>query len=375
MSTAKYVIRAKFEVDGFVEKPDIIGAIFGQTEGIFGSMLDLRELQKAGRIGRIEIELRHDKNKTFGDIIIPSNLDRPSTALLAATIETVDKVGPYSTKVELEKIEDLRASKRKSIIKRAKELLREWSFESTTTAEEVLREISETLATAEITEYGPEKLPAGPEVASSNSIIIVEGRADVINLLKAGYRNVIALNGARVPETVIKLCAQKEVTVFLDGDRSGDMILKQLLEVADIDFIARAPKGKEVEELTPKEIMKALRERTPAEKIARKLKQEEKILDQVVEALKEVDGTLEGIIFDKSYNRLAKIPVSELVNTLNSLEKAHAIVFDGVITQRLVDTASKKGVKLIVANRIADVKRPSGGIKLLLAEQVLKKQD
>lgn len=45
-STAKYVVEARFTVEGVVEKPDVIGAIFGQTEGLFGPDLDLRELQK-----------------------------------------------------------------------------------------------------------------------------------------------------------------------------------------------------------------------------------------------------------------------------------------------------------------------------------------
>ena len=48
-------MQANFEIEGVVEKPDVIGAVFGQTEGLFGPELELRELQKSGRIGRIEI--------------------------------------------------------------------------------------------------------------------------------------------------------------------------------------------------------------------------------------------------------------------------------------------------------------------------------
>ena len=92
--TVKYVISANFEVEGVVEKPDVIGAVFGQTEGLFGSELDLRELQKTGRIGRIEIQLKSQKDKTKGKIIIPTSLDRVSTAIIAASIESIERIFP-----------------------------------------------------------------------------------------------------------------------------------------------------------------------------------------------------------------------------------------------------------------------------------------
>ena len=121
--TVKYVIRAKFGVEGVVEKPDVIGAVFGQTEGLFGTELDLRELQKSGRIARIEIDLRSEKDKTDGSIIIPTSLDRVSTAIIAASIESIDRIGPCQAIVNLVKIDDVRETKRKAIIERAKEIL------------------------------------------------------------------------------------------------------------------------------------------------------------------------------------------------------------------------------------------------------------
>ena len=72
--TPKYVIKASFEVEGVVEQPDVIGAIFGQTEGLFGPELDLHALQKSGRIGRIEIEMETKQDKTTGSIMVPTSL-------------------------------------------------------------------------------------------------------------------------------------------------------------------------------------------------------------------------------------------------------------------------------------------------------------
>ncbi|MEM1589816.1 MAG: DNA primase DnaG, partial [Candidatus Bathyarchaeia archaeon] len=220
--TVKYVIRARFEIDGVVEKPDVIGAVFGQTEGLFGPELDLRELQKSGRIGRIEIELHSKNDRTTGTITIPTSLDRVTTALLAASIESINRVGPCAAKVTLEKIEDVREARRKAIIDRAKEILHKWTIETMPTVDEIFKELAETLKVAKVEKYGPEELSAGPEVDSAKEIIIVEGRADVINLMRCGIHNVIALEGAKVPETIKKLCREKEATAFLDGDRGGD---------------------------------------------------------------------------------------------------------------------------------------------------------
>ncbi len=257
-TTTKYIVKAHFDVQGVVEKPDVVGAVFGQTEGLFGPDLDLRELQKSGRIGRIEINLDSKRDKTTGSIVIPSSLDKVSTAIIAAAIESVDRIGPCEAKITLEKVEDVREEKRNAILTKAKDILRKWVVESSPSTEEVVKEVASSLRGVDLIEYGPEKLPAGPEV-ESGSLIVVEGRADVILLMKVGIKNVVALNGTKVPDTIIKLTKDKEVTAFLDGDRAGDLILKELQQVADIDYVARPTYGKEVEELTPKEIMKALR--------------------------------------------------------------------------------------------------------------------
>ncbi len=360
--TVKYVIRANFQVEGVVEKPDVIGAVFGQTEGLFGSELDLRELQKSGRIGRIEIELKSEKDKTTGTISIPTSLDRVSTAIVAASIESINRVGPCSAMVTLDKVEDVRDARRRAIIDRAKKILHEWTIETLPSTEEIFREVSEILRAVKVEKYGPEGLAAGPEIEGSRDIILVEGRADVINLLRNGIENAIAVEGAKIPESIIKLCRDKEVTALLDGDRGGDLILKELLQVTGIKYVARAPQGKEVEELSLKQIKTALNKKVPIEKIkGKKLRERQKILvpKQVVETVKALEGTLEAVLLNGKMKKIERLPVSKLAEKLQQVKGVDTVVFDGVITQRLVDIANEKKVKYVVAARISEaIKQP-----------------
>jgi len=360
--TVKYVIRAKFEIEGVVEKPDVIGAVFGQTEGLFGSELDLRELQKSGRIGRIEIELQSKQDKTTGSIVIPTSLDRVSTAIIAASLESINRVGPCEAKVTIERLEDIRDSRRKVIIERAKNILQQWQIESMPSTEEVFREVSETLRVPKVEKYGPDELSAGPNVDKAKEVIIVEGRADVINLLRCGIENVVALEGAKVPETIIKLTQEKNTTAFLDGDRGGDLILKELLQVTDVKYIARAPPGKEVEECTSTEIFYSLKNKVPIEELrARKPRERPKVLvpKQIKEARKELEGTLEAVLFNEKMEQIERLPVSALAEKLQQGEGIGTVVFDGVITQRLVDIANERDIKFLVAARVSDqVKQP-----------------
>ena len=364
--TVKYLVRAKFEIDGVVEKPDVIGALFGQTEGLFGPELDLRELQKSGRIGRIEISLQSKQDATSGTITIPTSLDRVSTAILAASLESIDRVGPCSSKVTLEKVEDIRDARRKLIIDRAKKILHNWNIESMPNTEEVFREVSETLRAAKVEKYGKDKLTAGPEINSSKEIVVVEGRADVLNLLRCGIQNVIALEGAKIPETIIRLCNTKEVTAFLDGDRGGDLILKELIQVTKTKYVTRAPKGMEVEDLGCKDIMQALIKKAPIEE-AQKKKERKKpgVPKQAVDIVKELEGTLEAVLLSKNMEKIRRLPVNQLAEKLQAAENVDTVIFDGIITQRLVDVANKKKVKYLIAARISNTIKLSHGVHLV----------
>lgn len=376
-ATTKYVVLATFEVEGVVEKPDVIGAIFGQTEGLFGPDLDLRELQKSGRVGRIEIQLESKHDKTTGTILVPSSLDKVSTAIIAAAIESVDRIGPCTAKVTLEKVEDVREEKRKVILDKAKEILRKWVIEVSPSTDEMVKEVSGAIRSAEIVEYGADKLPAGPEVQQSGSVIVVEGRADVLNLLRCGIKNAVAIEGTKIPQTVIALSKNKEVTAFLDGDRGGDLILKELDQVAELDYLTRAPPGKEVEELTPKEIMKALRDRVPhgapkpEAKPTAALKPS--LPQSVVQRAEELRGTLEAVVLDESTNELARLPVSDLANQLPTIEGAHTLVFDGVITQRILDVADEKKIKYVVGDRLSEAAKKPSDVRVLTISDLVGK--
>ena len=262
--SAKYIIQANIQIEGIVDKPDVIGAIFGQTEGLLGVDLELREMQRSGRIGRIEVNIDTKSGKSNGAIIIPSSLDKAETAIVAAALEIIQRIGPCNARIKVQKIEDVRVSKRNFVVERAKELLRQLMDSSIPDSQELADEVAYSVRVMEIKSYGPDKLPAGPSIDESDEVIIVEGRADIVNLLKHGFKNGIAINGTSVPPSIFDLCKQKTVTVFVDGDRGGDLIIKELLN-SDVDFITKAPDGKEVEELTKKEIHQCLRSKISAE--------------------------------------------------------------------------------------------------------------
>jgi DNA primase len=332
----------------------------------------LRELQKSGRIGRIEIDLHSKNDKTDGTITIPTSLDRVSTALIAASIESINRVGPCAAKVTLEKIEDVREARRKIIIDRAKEILHKWTIESLPSVDEVFKEVSETLKVGKVEKYGSDELPAGPGLQGAKEIIVVEGRADIINLMRCGLLNTVALEGAKVPESIKTLCKEKEATAFLDGDRGGDLILKELQQVTDVKFVSRAPRGKEVEELNCKEIFEALEAKVSIEDLS-KLKRERpkvEVPKEVAETAKALEGTLEAVLLDDKLQQVERMPVSQLAERLQGIEGVDTIVFDGIITQRIVDVASEKGIKKIVASRVSDAVKPSLTVQLTTFSEI-----
>lgn len=406
IDTVKYVVYANLEIGGMVEKPDVVGAIFGQTEGLLGDELDLRELQKNGRIGRIEVDLQVRGGKSIGKILLPSSLDMVETSILAAALETVDRVGPCDASIRVEKIEDTRSVKRKQVVDRAKGLLKNLLTTEIPESREISELVRQEVKIAEISEYGPERLPSGPRLDSFDAVVIVEGRADVLNLLKNDVNNAVAVGGANVPRTMAALCRAKETTVFLDGDRGGDIILRELANACDIDYVARAPRGKEVEELTRKEIIKCLRARVPAEQIEglpkpkgdsgeplpeKKIRPAQPLVppeeapvmpravpemqpvapaapveavqvpEQLMKSLNELENTLRTRIYDEALNLKGEMPVRDLIKALQEGSGMRAIVLDGIITQRLVDLAEGKGVKILVGVKMGNIfKRPAG---------------
>lgn len=379
IDTVKYVIYAGIDIDGIVEKPDVVGAIFGQTEGLLGDELDLRELQKSGRIGRIEVELKNQPSKCVGQIILPSSLDRIETAVLGAALETVDRVGPCEAKISVNRIEDTRTMKRKHVIDRAKNILRTMITDILPESKEISELVRDEVKTAELSFFGPERLPCGPKIAEADHIIIVEGRADVLTMLKCDIQNVIALQGKNIPKSVVGLTKEKTVTVFVDGDRGGDLVIKQMANIAEVDYVAKAPDGKEVEELTKKEVIKCLRRKIPFDQFISKTFKEDKISKEepavkqskeekiFAETLEKLVGTLKGALLNQNLEVICETDVKNLSKEIETQKDVYAIIFDGIVTQRLVDLANEKNTKYVIGVKQSKIEN-KGRVEVLTSE-------
>jgi len=355
----KYMIHANFSAEGALEKPDVIGAIFGQTEGLLGAELEMRELQKEGKIGRIEVDLERSDKRTTGKIDIPTALDQSETTLIAAAIETIERIGPCDSQIEVERIEDVRGSKRDYIIERAKKLMVD--IRGATDSREISNEIKGSARTANVKEYGEEKLPYGD--LSQGELIVVEGRADVLNLMRNGVNNVIAMNGTKLPESISWLSKEKEITLFVDGDRGGKLIIKNVIDNANVNYVAIAPDGKEVEELAGKEILMCLRKKIPVEQYlfnngVKKSTEETPIGDSEKKKLKEIlnetSGTEKAFLLDNSLNKIKSVSIKRLNSELKRTEEGlFAIVLNGTATSAFIDAAEETNCKVIVAKNFA----------------------
>jgi DNA primase len=311
-------------------------------------------------------------------------LDRVSTALIAASVESINRVGPCSAKVNLDKIEDIREARRKVIIDRAKEILHRWNIESMPSVDEVYKEISDTMKVGKVEKYGPEDLPAGPTLLESKEIFVVEGRADIINLMRCGIFNTVALEGAKVPDSIRKITKEKLATALLDGDRGGDLILKELLQVTSIKFVGRAPRGKEIEECNCKEIAEAIDNKVPVSEISGKQgptpqpkkqpvpeRVKVEVPDTVSKAAKALVGTLEAVLLNEKLELIERLPVSQLAEKLQQVPSVDTVVFDGIITQRIVDIAADKNIRRIVASRVSEAVKPVLNVELVTFQDAI----
>ena len=428
LTTTKYLIHAEINANGIVEKPDVVGAVFGQTEGLLSNDLDLRELQRTGRIGRIQVIIHSNGGRAKGEIVIPSSLDRIETAILAASLETINRVGPCEASIHVLKVEDVRAGKRQQVVERAKEIYMGMMETVSPESMKMIEEIRESMRVHEISEFGEERLPAGPNVHTSDAIIVVEGRSDVLNLLKYGIKNTVAVEGVNIPQSVADLTKKRTVTAFVDGDRGGELILKELLQVGDVDYITRAPRGKEVEDLEKEEVMIALRDKAPLEQVINNLdfnldtqakpknrdkgdrsdrsdkkyklnksdkfhgnkngkagrrdrnshkhdrsrngkrfdKKQESRAKMLKGMLRNLEGTGNSEILDDSLNLLKEVSVENLYDELKQENPdANIIIFDGVISQRLVDIAYSKGIRTLVAFKSSRVIKKPEKLRLI----------
>jgi DNA primase len=424
----KYHVKLKFDVDGLVEKADIIGAIFGQTEGLLGPEMNLNELQKVSKVGRIEVNVDTKSNSARGDALIPMSTDISTAALIAAAIESIDKVGPFQAKFSLVGIDDIRAIKKKVIVDRAKKIVQEWATKTISEGEEMLKDVYDASKPGRLTTFGKAQLACGVGVFDSDWIILVEGRADVINLLRAGYDNSIAIEGAKIDETILKLTQGKRTIAFIDGDRAGDLILKELQGLVDIEKVYRAPPGREVEECTPLEISEILKdvEQFISDKINdtntvpsnvqqirnhhrmdhsqnktnsqdqnssfvynrnftnqslnkhnnydnsdqrqspdnKVSKEDEEVISIVKKAFQEINETLEAMVYDKSMKMIVRVPISEIMKKISDLKGGNLLILDGIVTPRLIEAANKSGIRYIIGHRSSSLKKTNPDVRV-----------
>ncbi|MDL5362637.1 DNA primase DnaG [Halalkalicoccus sp. NIPERK01] len=410
--TAKYLIHADITADGVVERSDVVGAIFGQTEGLLGDDLNIHDLQQSSKVGRIDVEVASQNGQSAGTVTVASSMDKVETAVLAAALETIERVGPCRATLEVNRIEDTRAAARREVVSRARDLLSTAFDETVLSSDELLDRVRESVRVEDITEY--EGYPAGPRVAEGDAVIVVEGRSDVLQLLKYGIKNAVAVEGTNVPEAVADLTKERTTTAFLDGDRGGELIMKELQQVGEIDSVAFAPAGRSVEDLSREEVMEALREKvsyqamveantpvvaatdgsarpapdgesavetterpespdTPAEPTdpdadvtssddgdRTEASEEPSSLREHAEAVIG-EGTETVRLLDGEFTELANAPAEEAFEAVRGAEAPpHALVVDGALSQRVLDVAAQRGVSQVIARERGQyTKRPT----------------
>jgi DNA primase len=423
--TAKYRITAIIAADGVVERSDVVGAVYGQTEGLLGDELDLRSLQRSAKVSRLNVEIESENGQSVGTLEIGSRLDKPETAILAAALETIDQIGPCSATVEVESIDDVRTAKRREVADRAKELLA-IGFQDGLDPEDIIAEVRESARTGAITTY--EGLPAGPGVATSDAVIVVEGRADVRRLLSFGIENAIAVEGTDVPDAITTLSRDRTTTALLDGDRGGKLLLRELRQVADVDYVAFVPEGESVENLDHGAVRDALREKTPVDSLpspeepvsetptpeagdipdhdvdhdagsggedagtdavgddadtgtdtgagssedgsANDGDADEDAPETLAEHVIAVRDTGTIRLLDAGHDLLEERPMEDAFDVIEGAEPVPTtVVLDGTLTQRLLDVASQRGVGQVIARGTGEFAKQPADVRVRLAEE------
>jgi len=380
MSTTegKYIIHATIRCDGTVARKDVVGAIFGQTEGLLGDQLQLRKLQRTGRIGHVDVMLNQNKGKVQGEIALSSSIDQVSTAVIGAALETIERIGPCKAVIKVKSIENIRSAKRDNVIDRAKTLLLNMVNSGQDESKNILDEVRSVLTLD--TEKDISGMTAGPSVSDSDAIIIVEGRNDVRNLLKFGIKNAIATMGSGVQDELVKLAKSKTTVIaFVDGDRGGRLLLMEIAGKLgkSLTHVALAPESREVEHLEGKVITKCLAQKETANKVVSKLKTELAKEDdaavgrgnEALEAPEEIKGwagMLEGlkrnqaIIVNADGSGSEPIGAAKLEEKLAESEGAIGLVFSGKVTERIFTLASGAGIENVMGTSVGSVTRKSG---------------
>lgn len=344
-NSANYIIKAELSSSGVIKKSDVVGAIFGQTEGLLGEDLDLRDLRNHGKVGRIEVELERNSGSTEGTLEIATSLDAADTSILAASLETIEKIGPTNADIRIREVSDVRSSKRDYIVKRSKQILRDIRSDNPEMSD-IKQEVKQEVRESETVEF--KGFPAGPDIYFSEEVILVEGEADVKNLVKHGVKNTLALGGTSIPDRIPELLQDKEVTAFLDGDRGGDLILEELREKTDIDYVVRAPEGLEVEELSEKQIFEALRDREKSKHVEEQETDKElpeELGEEFQVLMSDLTATRALNIVDEELEVIDRMPVDRQDP---DVDQAFAVLADADVDEELVNTGENLGAEYVV---------------------------
>jgi DNA primase len=249
-------------------------------------------------------------------------------------------------------------------MERAKQLLARVQNEGSDSVE-MQNELRESTRIAKVVSFGPEGLAAGPDVQTSKEIILVEGRADVMNLLKHGIKNGLGMQGTRFPKSLTEFSKDKEITLFVDGDRGGKLIAQNVNDNAKLAYVAQAPDGKEVEELTGKEILQALRKKVSvetyfgSESTSSDAVSKRDITDEDISKLREISSEIKGrnvLVVSDSLDVLENIPISRLGRL--SRNDILVLMADNV-TLSLVKNAERLNVKAIAARNFGKIPETS----------------
>nr|MBC8518094.1 toprim domain-containing protein [Euryarchaeota archaeon] len=365
------MIRVSVKLDGQARRKDIIGAIFGQTEGLMPEALDLRKLQRSGRIGHIDVDLDSNKGKVSGIIEIPSSLENVESAIIGAALETIERIGPAASQLKVLEISNIRSSKRTSMVDRAKDILLDIVKQRDTEADNLIDEVRSVLTTSEVTTYKDTGMTCGPNIESSDSLIIVEGRNDVLNLASCGIKNVIAVMGAGIDDALVELVENKSmVKAFLDGDRGGRMIALELSGVLGnkLTHISFAPESREVEHLEKKVIGKHLGQAEEAKRVIARIEKSEGAVNgasekiEIPDEVKEWAGNMPKkanqavfILEDGSVSDEAS--VKDTIAQAGETEGAQALVIKTKATAKLMEMIAESGINIVIVPKM-DVKAP-----------------
>jgi DNA primase len=391
----KYEIRADIKVNGTVQRKDIIGAIMGQTEGLLGDDLELRQLQRTARVGHVDVEMETKNGKVHGTITIPSSMDNVETAIIASSLETIDRIGPCDAIIKVMQISDIRATKRTAVVDRAKELLLTMVNSGEAASKTVIEEVRSVLTVGTATSF--HGLTCGPNVESSSSLIIVEGRNDVRNLLNCGVKNAISADGSgNIKQELIDLANGKEsVTVAIDGDRGGEMLFMQLYDMMKVDHVAQAPVGQEWELLPQKTVTMCLQKKVEAVKFKHQMdkkiaeddekyggdKDWDKDMDDTFASgepapadIQELFDKVDDMGKNKALIRFAdgsfseEIGPSKLEQAMSESEAVEVVLLNGPVTDKVLDYVTKSAATVVVGTKEGKGFASPDGIDVWFAE-------